>query len=378
MRVAVITLPLHTNYGGILQAYALKKSIESLGHTADIIDRRCKMVLPPSWKMPLIYLKRMVLNLKSGGKGPEIFREKRILREFPYVSSELVPFVAGEIAPRTVDDYHSDIGLGEYDAFVAGSDQIWRPKYFGNIEDAFLAFTSGWNVKRIAYAASFGTDQMEYSYTQLEECSALLKNFDAVSVREASAVTICDEWFDREDALHVLDPVMLLPPEHYRTIAGQSSSRPCRGKVLSYILDPDHSKLSVLGRLTGWLGIDSYDACIPDRNRDIPLKDRVVPSMPQWLSCFADAEFVVTDSFHGCVLAILLHKPFIALGNVSRGMSRIQSLLESFGLEDRIVQGIDPDDNGEYFLSGIDWTEADARLEAMREKSIGFLRAALK
>ncbi|MBE6242268.1 MAG: polysaccharide pyruvyl transferase family protein [Bacteroidales bacterium] len=378
MRVAVITLPLHTNYGGILQAYALKKSIESLGHTADIIDRRCKMVLPPSWKMPLIYLKRMVLNLKPGGKGPEIFREKRILREFPYVSSELAPFVACEIAPRTVDDYHSDIGLGEYDAFVAGSDQIWRPKYFGNIEDAFLAFTSGWNVKRIAYAASFGTDQLEYSYTQLEECSALLKNFDAVSVREASAVTICDEWFDREDALHVLDPVMLLPPEHYRTIAGQSSSRPCRGKVLSYILDPDHSKLSVLGRLTGWLGIDSYDACIPDRNRDIPLKDRVVPSMPQWLSCFADAEFVVTDSFHGCVLAILLHKPFIALGNVSRGMSRIQSLLESFGLEDRIVQGIDPDDDGEYFLSGIDWTEADARLEAMREKSIGFLRAALK
>ena len=378
MRVAVITLPLHTNYGGILQAYALKKSIESLGHTADIIDRRCKMVLPPSWKMPLIYLKRMVLNLKSGGKGPEIFREKRILREFPYVSSELAPFVAGEIAPRTVDDYHSDLGLGEYDVFVAGSDQIWRPKYFGNIEDAFLAFTSGWNVKRIAYAASFGTDQLEYSYTQLEECSALLKNFDAVSVREASAVTICDEWFDREDALHVLDPVMLLPPEHYRTIAGQSSSRPCRGKVLSYILDPDHSKLSVVGRLTGWLGIDSYDACIPDRNRDIPLKDRVVPSMPQWLSCFADAEFVVTDSFHGCVLAILLHKPFIALGNVSRGMSRIQSLLESFGLEDRIVQGIDPDDDGEYFLSGIDWTEADARLEAMREKSIGFLRAALK
>lgn len=378
MRVAVITLPLHTNYGGILQAYALKKSIESLGHTADIIDRRCKMVLPPSWKMPLIYLKRMVLNLKPGGKGPEIFREKRILREFPYVSSELAPFVAGEIAPRTVDDYHSDIGLGEYDVFVAGSDQIWRPKYFGNIEDAFLAFTSGWNVKRIAYAASFGTDQLEYSYTQLEECSALLKNFDAVSVREASAVTICDEWFDREDALHVLDPVMLLPPEHYRTIAGKSSSRPCRGKVLSYILDPDHSKLSVLGRLTGWLGIDSYDACIPDRNRDIPLKDRVVPSMPQWLSCFADAEFVVTDSFHGCVLAILLHKPFIALGNVSRGMSRIQSLLESFGLEDRIVQGIDPDDDGEYFLSGIDWTEADARLEAMREKSIGFLRAALK
>ena len=52
MRVAIITLPLHTNYGGILQAYALKKAVESLGHTAEVLDRKCKLVLPPSWKMP--------------------------------------------------------------------------------------------------------------------------------------------------------------------------------------------------------------------------------------------------------------------------------------------------------------------------------------
>ena len=58
MRVAIITLPLHTNYGGILQAYALKKSIEALGHSVDVIDRKCKMVLTPSWKMPQVYQKR--------------------------------------------------------------------------------------------------------------------------------------------------------------------------------------------------------------------------------------------------------------------------------------------------------------------------------
>ena len=377
MRVAIITLPLHTNYGGILQAYALKKSVEALGHSAEVIDRRCKMMLPPSWKMPLIYIKRGLQNLKSLGHGPEIFRERRIMKELPFVSSELSGFVKDMVAPRLVDDY-SDIGLGEYDAFVVGSDQVWRPRYFGKIEDAFLDFASRWNVRRVAYAASFGTDQLEYSYQQLENCSALIVRFDAVSVREASGVVVCDEWLNRENVSHVLDPVLLLTAEHYRNIADKSAARPCKGKVLSYILDADSSKRFVLSRVDNWLGLDHHEAYVADRDRSIPLEKRVVPSVSQWLSCFADAEFVVTDSFHGCVLSILFHKPFIALANMGRGISRVQSLLESLGLDDRIVQGIDPEDDGEYYLSAIDWEKVDARLEEMKLYSMEFLKKALR
>ena len=375
MRVAIITLPLHTNYGGILQAYALKKSIEALGHSVDVIDRKCKMVLTPSWKMPLVYLKRALFNLKPG--GPEIFRERRILREYPVVSAQLVGFVSEEISPRMIDSY-TEIAPGDYDAFVVGSDQVWRPKYFGRIEDAFLDFTSLWDVRRVSYAASFGTDHLEYELEQLYKCSSLLSTFDAVSVREASAVQMCDEWFDREDAVHVLDPVMLLTAEHYAHLAELSSERPCKGKILSYVLDPDNSKKYILDRVEGWLAKESHNAYVPDRDRNIPLEKRIVPSIRQWLSCFADAEFVVTDSFHGCVLSVLFHKPFIALANPGRGMSRILSLLESLGLDDRIVQGLDPDDDGEYYLSGIDWDDVDARLSEMKGKSIEFLRNALK
>ena len=378
MRVAIIPLPLHTNYGGILQAYALKKSIEALGHSVDVIDRKCKIVPPPRWKMPFIYIKRTLLQFRPKSRRPEIFRERRILREFPKVSSLLHPFVTQEVSPRMVRGYN-DIALGEYDAFVVGSDQVWRPRYFGRIEEAFLDFTSRWNVRRIAYAASFGTEQLEYSYEQLEACSALLKGFKAVSVREAGAVTLCDEWFDREDAVHVLDPVMLLPAGHYAEIARKSSEHPAKGKVLSYILDTDPSKKAVLQKVKGWLGgMPEHDAYIPDRDPRIPLARRIVPPMEQWLSCFADAEFVVTDSFHGCVLSILFHKPFIALANPSRGMSRVQSLLESFQLEDRIVQGLDPDDDGEYYLADIDWDRIDARLEELKASSLSFLTNALK
>lgn len=377
MKIAIITLPLHTNYGGILQAYALRKVLMDMGHEADVIDRNVKIVFPPKWKMPLIYAKRMFLNIISGGKGPEIFRERRLVSEHPFVASEVSRFIDACVAPRAVDRY-DDIKAGEYDAFIVGSDQVWRPDYFGRIEDAFLAFTLKWNVKRIAYAASFGTGRLEYTYGQLEQCSRLLKNFDAVSVRENSAVTVCDEWFDYDKARFVLDPVMLLSDDDYHDIASGAMKRPAGGKVLKYIMDPKPEKAVVADRVASWFPAGMHDASVAPRDLSIPLKDRVVPPVEEWVACFEDAEFVVTDSFHGCVMSILFHKPFIVLGNVARGLARITSLLATFGLEDRLVQGLDPEDDGEYYLSGIDWASVDEVLDEMRRTSIGFLKESLK
>lgn len=376
MRIGIVTLPLHTNYGGILQAYALKSVLEGMGHTADVLDRTVKIVMIPGWKRPLVYMKRIFLNVISLGKGPEVFRENRLIRELPAVSKEIKPFIDREIHPRVIDGY-SDLGIGEYDVFIVGSDQVWRPKYFGRIEDAFLDFTAKWNVRRVSYAASFGTEQLEYSYEQLERCARLLSRFDAVSVRERSAVQICDEWFDCEDAEHVLDPVMLLDPEAYLRIASGYTGGPAKGKMVSYILDPSPEKSHVSGKVAGWLDAEVFDVSVSPNDRTVPLADRVVPAMEKWLAAFADAAFVVTDSFHGCVLSILFHKPFIVLGNAGRGMARIDSLLEMTGLEDRLVYGLDPDEDGEYYLSDMDWDRIDAVIGSERQKSMDFLMKSL-
>ena len=100
--------------------------------------------------------------------------------------------------------------------------------------------------------------------------------------------------------------------------------------------------------------------------------------MEKWIAGFRDASFVVTDSYHGCILSILLHKPFIALGNPLRGMSRIYSLLEMLGLDDRLVQGIDPEDDCSYWLAAPDWNEVDKRLDAARMMSFKFMEKILK
>ena len=102
MRIAIITLPLHTNYGGILQAYALRDTLVRLGHQADVVDRKVKILMPPAWKMPLVYAKRAFLNLVSFGRGPEIFRERRIIKEHPVVSEQVSRFIDSRHARQDV------------------------------------------------------------------------------------------------------------------------------------------------------------------------------------------------------------------------------------------------------------------------------------
>ena len=377
MKVAIVTLPLHTNYGGLLQAYALKSCLEGLGHEVTVLDMEDKMPSPKFYKAPFVYARRALGRMINGSSAPEIFRERRFKAEFPVVSANTKAFVDRYIEPRMVRKF-SDVGSGEYDAFVVGSDQVWRPRYFPGVEDAFLKFTEGWDVKRVAYAASFGTEELEYENPQLGECVELLKKFDAVSVRETSGVRMCSEWFDRDDAKHVLDPVMLLDVERYNTLASQAGTHPAKGKLVSYILDNDTHKQSVVGFIADAGAFDVHDISVSPYDRNLPIEDRVVPSVEHWMSGFADAEFVVTDSFHGCVLSILMHKRFVVVGNSSRGLSRIQSLVDIFGLDQRLVQGIDPEDDGEFFLTEPDWAKVDDVLAKRREECLEFLKNNLK
>ncbi len=368
MKTAIVTLPLHTNYGGLLQAYALKTVLESLGHETTVIDLMDKMPSPKGLKAPFIYLGRA---LKT---GREVFREKRYRRELPVLSANTSRFVESRINPRMVRSYYD---ADDFEAYVVGSDQVWRPRYFHPIEDAFLEFTRGRDVRRVAYAASFGTDALEYEYMQLEVCARLLAGFDGVSVRESSAVKQCAEWFDYEGAVHVLDPVMLLDADTYLNMASSAGNHPAKGRMMTYILDDSAEKRRVVDFMKRVSGLAVHDASVHPYVNDRPVHERVVPAVEDWIAAFADAEFIVTDSFHGCVLAILFHKRFVAVGNSLRGMARLISLMEMFGLDSRLVHGIDPEDDGEFFMSEPDWDEVDRILSDKRNESSAFLRKAM-
>lgn len=366
MRIGILTLPLHTNYGGILQAYALQTVLERMGHKVCLIEKKRKLLPFPLWKAPFVYGKRILKNL-AGHPFP-IFYEQKINRERPVVSQNTDKFIDRYIKRRIVDDY-SDIKETDFDAIVVGSDQIWRPKYFHEIEHAFLDFTEGWNIKRIAYAASFGTDVWEYTMSQTKTCGRLVRSFQALSVREVSGVTLCREHFGVQ-AEHVLDPTMLLCREDYMKLFESASTQKSLGNLLCYILDETPEKTVIINNVAMECGLVPFSVKSKSEAITAALADSIQPPVEQWLRGFYDASLVITDSFHACVFSILFQKPFIVIGNTNRGMSRFTSLLNIFRLKDRLVTEDSFFLNKEKLSAGIDSEET---LRLLRKDAADFL-----
>lgn len=367
MKIGILTLPLHTNYGGILQAYALQTVLERMGNEVYVIEKKRQPQSLPIQKMPLSYGKRIVKNL-LGHKCP-IFYEQKYNREQPVIRQNTDKFINKYIHLAEYDDF-SDIKESEYDAIIVGSDQVWRPKYFGQnqIENAYLKFAEGWNIKRIAYAASFGTDEWEYDSKQTSECGRLLRMFDAVSVREDFGVDLCKSYFGVETQ-HVLDPTMLLDKDDYIKLFTDANTPKSKGNLLCYILDETEEKKALIKRVADEKGLTPFNVKSQSDDINSPVSERIQPPIEQWLRGFYDAEFVVTDSFHACVFSILFNKPFIVYGNRERGLSRFTSLLDMFGLEGVLITNI----SGDIQLKDFNWSKVKALLSEKQQSANSFL-----
>lgn len=373
MRIAIITLPLLGNYGGILQNYALQTVLKRKGHTVETVILPCQLHLP-IWRRPLSYGKRIIKKYLLR-RQTKLFFEEWYNRTQPVLLKNMSGFVSRHIDTRKVKHF-SDIHEGEYDAFVVGSDQIWRPPYsYKPITQAYLDFAKDWKgIRRVAYAASFGTDKWEYTPKQTEQCAALARLFDGVSVREEAAVKTCQERLHCE-ALHVLDPTMLLKAEDYVSLfEGQSLEEP-RGQLLTYVLDETPEKARIIRQVADRHHYEVYRANSRYEDSFAPLEERVQPPVEQWLKDFHNARFVITDSFHATVFSILFGKPFIVIGNKDRGLSRIHSLLRMFELEDHLVHSVEDLDLDKNYA--LDAGRVNEVLDARRREAMEFLEERL-
>ena len=337
MKIGILTLPLHTNYGGILQAYALQTVLERMGYVACVIQRPWRLQIV-WWKYPLQIIKRCI-NRFILGHNNSIFGELKWNKNQTVIERNTKNFIDKYINTHQIKQI-SDVKETDFDAIVVGSDQIWRPKYYRlhykYIEDAFLSFTKKWNLKRIAYAPSFGTDEWEYNQVETQKCSNLLQKFDAVSVREQSGIELCEKYLGHKNVQWVLDPTMLLNKEDYEHLIPQNVKAP--GDLMCYVLDANDEINNLIAKIANENDLKVFQAASDVDNVSLPIERRVQPPVESWLAGFRDAKLVITDSFHACVFSILFHKPFVVLGNKNRGYSRFESLLKRFGLEGRLIE----------------------------------------
>ena len=375
MKIGILTQPLRHNYGGLMQAWALQTVLFRMGH--DVVTFNLYPYEKLIWKeKPRVYLKRLIRLLL--GQINTIFIEKKNRKEYDARMRNLKGFIERNIK-TVMFKTPKDIVVKDYDLLIVGSDQVWRPICNMNknisIETSFFDFAVNSSVRRIAYAASFGVDNWEYSRLQTDHCAALAKKFHAISVREQSGVDLCKQFLG-VDAIHVLDPTLLLNREDYESLIEQGeSSRQPDGDMLCYILDDTEEKRQIAKLIATKQSMKPFLVQAKVKASDIvPLEERVQPPMEQWLRNFKDASFVFTDSFHGCVFSIIFGKPFIVVENKTRGNARFKSLIDTLSLEKHCITSRE-DYNPSYSYT-IDDKVYD-KIKYLQKKSIEFLVKAL-
>lgn len=370
MKIGILTHPLELNYGGNLQAYALQKVLKDMGHEVLTIDRHNRKGCNSLLKTLLGYIKRNIQHY--------IFHKNITIKWNPFITDEQYSILSSEtqkfiirninLTRKVYSDELSSIDEEyQFDAYVVGSDQIWISTYCPN---SFLDFVHRPNIKKIVYAASTSEKAAFYNNCQLlNQCRILAKDFNGISVREDSLVDKVRTKLGLE-AEFVLDPTLLLDKNDYLKVIGKSET--FSPIIFSYILDWNISKNDILKELQNEIQLPIIQGNLVDNSMLKPY-----PSIDDWINNVNRASFVVTDSFHGTVFAILFNKPFIAIVNEHRGKSRFISLLKMFNLEYRLVSESDSSIITSIVHSKIDWEHVNTILDIKRKYSIDFLLKSL-
>lgn len=384
MRIGILTQPLRANYGGLLQNFALQQVLKQLGHDPITLDQKEKDY--PKWRKFLGRLKGWIMYIvdpRNNFKPRYCLSERETLIIRKYSLSFIEKYIKHTKQCAGSSDFIEEAKKHNLEGFVVGSDQCWRPCYNLYLRDMFLSFTQNMFVKkRIAYAASFGSDAWEFSAKETDDCSRLLQQFDMVSVREDTAVNLCEKFFGAQ-AVHVLDPTMLLTKDDYITLIEDDNVPISRGKLFNYVLDPSDKITKFIVSLSKESNLTTFQVlpkCNEDHRTKKDVKERIedciYPSPLDWIRAFYDAEMVIADSFHGTVFSIIFNKSFWVIGNRDRGLSRFSSLLSMFGLEHRLIT----EDNLDkvVFYETIDWESVNEILRVKRNESIEILKNSLE
>ena len=355
MNICILTFEFNYNYGAVLQAYALSKTLQKWGHTVCIMNR--------GWDTYAGAHPRR-LSLK---RIPGYLMGKFItLKPFKDFKRQYLHFT------KPIENY-TDLSLesDKFDLAIVGSDQIWNDEIFPYMGLYYFA-ESFHSVPRIAYAVSFGKDTFTVPLQYDKKLKKELSRFSALSVREDSGIQILSNLGFQ--AKQVLDPTFLLSKDDYPI----ESSYHHYKYVCRFLLDENSSKRQYIQKFAQH---HSYKEVNNYLNKDysVPVIRKIINnkyiSIPKWLSNIKNADFVITDSFHGMVFSIIFERQFLVFRNKKRGNARFESLLGKLGLLNHLIS---EDNSFSEHYDEIDYAKVNNILETLKKDSLEYLECALE
>lgn len=350
MKIGIITFHWGTNYGGVLQAYALQEYIKKLGSEVQIINYaphtfRDSFIRCFRTKNPRIAFENIKEYLKE--QKFKLFRKNYLNTTRRYFSLDELKKEAPEL-----------------DVYITGSDQVWNPYFLNTYGPAYFLDFGNDKVKRIAYAVSLGCTK--YPTAAMKKIKPCLERFNAISLRENTGLNIMNEMGFNFAKL-MPDPTLLLEKSDYEKIMIDNKSEKYN-YALFYILQPkQHLILRIYDHVNNKLNMK-----VINNLTYISL----TKGINEWLCDICNSQFVVTNSFHGVIFSMIFQKQFIVIpieGSL-RGMNdRIYTLLQKFGLEDRILDVFDELKFSKIIEKQIIWKEIEKIQKVVQEEAFAFL-----
>lgn len=321
-KVGILTFHGSHNYGAMLQTYALFKSCEKLNVKCEVIDYRTKQMLED------YSIVKKTRGIKSLLKNLSCLLRYFKLRE-GYDKFEKFIRENLKLTRRysTMEELKGN--PPQMDVYITGSDQVWNG--FASLKDAyFLPFGSG-DVRKISFAASMGDYPPRFEYK--EQIREYLKQFYAISVREKWVAEYLKDIIN--DKVRVLcDPVILLEKKEWEELCEGNSDEP--PYIFCYFLADVGKAQEIIDTLKQMTGCRTITV---SNGRGMKIRcDKVYYNVGpiEFLTYIKNAQFVITNSFHGTALSILLEKSFYSVKREVYS-KRILDLLKSFSLEHRYI-----------------------------------------
>lgn len=357
MRIGIITFSRALNHGASLQAYALKKTIENLGHDCEIINYRCEPLEIGS-KLLKINKKNIIKSIILSLGYLKVNSDKNIaFKKFwkaHFNNSHTKPLSKYELVKLEQ----------RYDFIITGSDQVWNYKHTNFDLSYFLDFVKDTN-KKMSYAASFGFDSIPEEYKKIYKEN--LETIKYISVREHQGARIISELLNKNVQV-VLDPTLLIKNEEWLPVAKRMDLP--EEYILLYLMDYSQSIVDFAHK------VSKEKKCKILFINDALFNKRVNAQYirgvgpDSFINLFYNARYIITNSFHGIAFSLNFNKQFCfeLLPPPAMVNSRIENIVELLGVQGRqIIKGYCDID------AKINYDEVNRILNNEREKSLEFL-----
>ncbi len=357
MKIAVLTFSRALNYGAALQLTALCHVLKEMNHDVTIIDY---ITDPKKNYYRLVHTESLKAFLLSMYKFPNEFSKFKSFGNFVKQNKMTEPYQRETIS-QLPDDF---------DMYITGSDQVWGNHIHGFDKSYYLDFVKS-SAKKASYAASIGTSYIKDEHKA--GVKELLEKFGYISVREKSAKEQLKELLPDKDISVSLDPTLLLGQEQWKKYCSNVPKHDEKYILIYHVAKPINL-ISYAQELAQKTGCKIYYINRPVRSR---LGKAINNASPEkFLALFRDAQYVLTNSFHGTVFSLVFKRQFFVEGK-HQGFSgynynhRAKDLLESIGLENRMFN----DENPVKLIDNkIEWNESDKKMHELRRQSLSYLK----